>query len=470
MGCAVQPALVHGPVAPATVAWRDRVDWPAAGEEAVALLQAFLRVDTTNPPGLETRGAEFLRERLANDGIESEIIEFAPGRGSLIARVKGDGSAPPLCLVSHLDVVGADAKRWPEGTGPLSGALAGGFVWGRGALDMKGMGALETMTVALLKRLRVPLRRDVVLLAVADEEVGNLGMEHVATHVWDKVGCSHAVNEGGIGMRDLLVKGQTVFAISVAEKGLLWARLVAQGPSGHGSTPVPGRAPEKLLIALDKLAKRDTGPRLHPSLRTLLAGVGAQAGGFTGFVLQRPTLVDWFVTGKLLDTPATRAGITDTIQVTGLHGAGESPNVVPSETGATLDCRLLPGTTPAAMQAEVLRLTDAARNGLSLQVIHAAEANESPVADPLFHALAKAAVEGRSDAIAGPVLSPGYTDSLRLRAQRSVRAYGFVPFEIDQALAATMHGENERVPVQEVHRGLRRLFTAVVEFAGAPGP
>jgi carboxypeptidase PM20D1 len=294
-------------------------------------------------------------------------------------------------------------------------------------------------------------------------------MEHVATHMWDKVGCSHAVNEGGIGMRDLLVKGQTVFAISVAEKGLLWARLVAQGPSGHGSTPVPGRAPEKLLIALDKLAKRETRPRIHPSLRTLLAGVGAQTGGFTGYVLQRPTLVDWFVTGKLLDNPATRAGITDTIQVTGLHGAGESPNVVPAATGATLDCRLLPGTTPAAMQAEVLRLTDASRNGLSLQVIHAAEANESPVDDALFLALAKAAVEGRADAVAGPVLSPGYTDSLRLRSQRGVRAYGFVPFEVDQALAATMHGENERVPVQEVHRGLRRLFTAVVEFAAVPG-
>ena len=211
------------------------VDWPAAGEEAARVLSGYLAIDTRNPPGNESAGARYLAALLAREGIASQLVEHAPGRSSLIARVRGTGAAPPLCLLSHIDVAEANAGEWPADKGPLSGRIEGGMVWGRGALDMKGMGAIELMTLLWIKRLEVPLRRDLILLAVADEEVENRGMQELVERRWKQLGCSHLVNEGGLGLKGGLFPGQTVFAISVAEKGVLWLKMIARGQGGHGS-------------------------------------------------------------------------------------------------------------------------------------------------------------------------------------------------------------------------------------------
>jgi acetylornithine deacetylase/succinyl-diaminopimelate desuccinylase-like protein len=459
-GCAVTPRLqIKDPppnAKPATV------DWDKAGDEAVQVLAEYIRVNTANPPGRETLGAEFLAEKLKKEGIDSEIIEFAPGRGSLIARLPPAGTPTdkPLCLLSHIDVVNAEADKWPKDKGPFSGAIdSDGMLWGRGALDMKGLGALELMTMIWLKRLNVPLNREVVLVAVADEEEGNGGMLHLVNKHWDKLNCGHLVNEGGIGIKDLLFEGQTVYAVSVAEKGLLWLKMIASGNAGHGSTELPGRAPERLLNAIAKLKKRPTPPSVHTSLVTLLREVGAHRGGATGYVMSRPTLVNWFVVDQLLGNPATKAGITNTCQITGFSG-GSEPNVVPSEVTATLDCRLLPGVKPAQLLAELQKLVD--DPNVRFQVIQTAEANESPWDDPFFSAIARHAQAGRPDVVVGPVLSPGFTDSLHARP-KGTRAYGFVPFEVTKEEAATMHGANERVSVANVKRGLKTLFGAVLE-------
>ncbi len=466
LSCASAPRALHV-APPGSSKYADAIDWAKAGDEAVTVLQGYLQVDTINPPGHETRGTDYLAAELAKDGLEAQVFEFAPGRGSLVARLRATkpSGEKPLCLLSHVDVVPAEDAAWPADAQPLSGALKDGFLWGRGALDMKGMGVLELQVFRWLARNQVPLTRDVLLLAVADEEVDEGGMRLLTEEKWAQLDCGHVVNEGGIGIKGLLAPDQTVFAISTGEKGILWLRVIAEGEAGHGSTPTDNRAPMRLIAALEKLKAREAKPRIPPALYELLRRQGVKQGGFQGFVMQRPALVDLFVTGRLMKKPQTKAGITDTCQVTGYDGKGSAANVIPSRVEAIMDCRLLPGTTPKALQAELEALVKDLP-GIRLEVIHAFEAAVSEEDDAFFDALARHAVAGRDDAVAGPVISPGYTDSILARG-KGARAYGFVPFELTPEELATMHGRDERVSVANVHRGLEVLFRAVVDVAAA---
>jgi len=248
-----------------------------------------------------------------------------------------------------------------------------------------------------------------------------------------------------------------------------WKIGEAVGEPGHGSTPVP-RAPQRLLEALDRIRAWPRPWRVHPSIYQLLAEVGHEAGGVTGYVLERPLLVNWLAIDRFLKEPAASALVTDTVNITGFAGAKE-PNVVPSEVSALVDMRLLPGTAPAAVLAE-LRALVAGIEGVSVEVIDQRPAAESPWDDPVFRALAHhAEASARADGIAriavGPVLSPGFTDSILLR-ERGVRAYGFVPVIVTRAEAATMHGDGERVSKRNVARGLKALLSAVVDVVAAP--
>jgi acetylornithine deacetylase/succinyl-diaminopimelate desuccinylase-like protein len=468
-GC-VACATVSAPpaVSPAFARHADAIDWAKAGDEAVTVLSEYLRVDTRNPPGNETLGARYFAQVLEKEGIASEVLEFAPGRGSLIARLPADGAAQdkPLCLLSHLDVVPAEDAAWPTDAQPLSGVVKDGFVWGRGALDMKGMGALELMTMVWLKRAKVPLRRDVILLAVADEELDNQGMKLLVEKRWATLDCGVLVNEGGVGLKGAFFEGQTVYPISVAEKGALWLRLVASGEAGHGSTPAPNRAPTRLVQALDLLATREVTPQLHPALYDLLGRVGAQHGGFTGFVMQHEATVDLLVKGKLLAKPTTRAIVTNTCQVTGFEGRGSAPNVIPAEASAIIDCRVLPGTAPETLLATLKSLV-APVEGVRFEVLHSSAAHESVWNDSFFEALVRHVTAGQPGAVAGPFVSPGYTDS-NLARPKGTKAFGIVPFEVDLELLGTMHGKNERVPVAQMKRGLEVLFRSVVDAASRP--
>ncbi len=466
-GCATTPRAPHA-APPGVERFSSGLDWQAAGDETARLLSEYLKVDTVSPPGNETRGAQWLAAVLAREGVDAEVLEFAPGRGSLVARLTAQGEATeqPLCLVSHIDVVPAEAERWPKEQQPLSGARSDGFVWGRGALDMKGMGAMELEVLLLLKRRGVPLKRDVVLVAVADEETGSGGMRHLVEQHWDKLGCAHAVNEGGFGVKDLMAPGQTAFAVAVGEKGTLWLDVTARGEPGHGSTPLPGRAPGRLLEALDALLSFRAEPRVPEALYETLRLSGADAGGLSGFVLQRPALVRALAIGKLLGKPRTRAAVTDTCQLTGLEGRGSAANVVPGEVHGILDCRLLPGSKPEAL-LETLRARVAHLKGVELRVLGQKEGNESPWDDPFFDALARHAVRGRPGVIAGPIISLGYTDSLLLRP-KGTRAYGLIPFELTQADLDLLHGTGERVSVENLRRGVEVLYRAVVDVSARP--
>lgn len=438
------------------------IAWDQAGVELTELLAGYLQVDTINPPGNETRGAEYLADVLSREGIPWEIHEHAAGRGSLIARLPGSGAQEPICLLSHIDVVPGVEADWREGYGPLSGRVDDqGVIWGRGALDMKGMGALELYTMVLLARHQVPLERDVVLLAVADEEVGQGGMGFVVGELWDQIGCSHVVNEGGYGLQDMFFDGQPFFPISVGEKGVLWLRMVASGEPGHGSTPRAGSATERLRDAMDALETRKVQPTWHPALLEALYNVGEEHGGVSGFILKHPALVKLLLKGKLLGNDLTRAAITDTVNITGFGGANE-PNVVVSEAWANLDIRLQPGVTREMMLAELEALVDSP--DVRFEEIIYREAAVSDWDDPLYRALAHHTVQGLDHAVAGPVVSVGFTDSILAR-EVGARAYGLVPFLLGQHELEGIHGDDERVTLSELQRGLELLFMAIYDVS-----
>jgi acetylornithine deacetylase/succinyl-diaminopimelate desuccinylase-like protein len=455
--------------APGTVLLAD-VDWQAVGEDAALLMQDYLRADTLNPPGNETVGAEVLAAWLAERGIEGRIVEMAPGRGNLIARIDAAGAdraGGPLCLLSHIDVAEAEADRWREGHGPLSGVRDGDdVIWGRGALDMKGLGVMEAMTMALVADQRIPLQRDLILLAVADEEIDNQGIQFLVDEHWDELQCEYVINEGGVGIADMFFEGQTVFPISVGEKGVLWGRVVATGEPAHGSVPQGGQAPERMVDAALSLRGRKAKPVYHDSLLELLHNVGAHKGGAAGAVLKREGLVKSLLKGTLMGNPLTRAAVTDTVNLTG-YGGALAPNVVPSEVWSNLDSRILPGTDPEAFRQELLQLID--DPDVRIDVIMAQEATVTEWrGDPFYAALAARAVEGRPDAVAGPVISVGYTDSIVLRPL-GVKAFGFMPVVLTADEVATMHGDDERISVENLREGSRILSLAVLDVAGAPG-
>lgn len=451
------------PPEPVSVQWQQRVDWEAATPEITAWMSTYLQVDTVNPPGNELRGARWLADVLARDGIDSTLVSFDEGRGSLWARLEGDGSTDDtLCMMSHLDVVTAEVDTWPEATGPLSGAVVDGVVWGRGALDMKSMGVLELAAFVWAKRAGVPLKRDLVLLAVADEEVGGRGIDHLVAEHWDELGCTHLVNEGGTGLKNEPFDGLDLHAISVAEKGTLWFRLVATGEPGHGSVIREGEAPARLRQAMARLDRWSRPPRIHPAMYEAFARVGAKKGGFLGGVLQSRFWFDVLARPQLLKNPVVRATFMDTIHLTGFSGAN-APNVVPGEVWAQYDGRLLPGTDPDEVLAELTALVDDL-DGVRIDVLEKRASTASPFDDPFFMALAAHAVAGKDRAVAGPVVSTGYTDSVPTR-NLGTRAYGYAPLEMTEDQLAMFHGRDEQVPVDQLVDGARRLFGAVVQFA-----
>ncbi|MCS7294597.1 MAG: M20/M25/M40 family metallo-hydrolase, partial [Dehalococcoidia bacterium] len=211
------------------------IDWNAYFDEALDIFQRYLRIDTSNPPGNEWRAADFLEGILAAEGIPCERYDAGGGRVSLRAALPGDGSAGgPLLLLNHTDVVPVEREYWEED--PFGGVIRDGCIWGRGALDMKSLGVAELMAFLALKREGAPLRRELVFLAVADEEAGGLyGIEWLARHHPDAIRAQYVINEGGGGVTELFGVQRPVFNVAVAEKGPLWLRLVAEGTPGHGS-------------------------------------------------------------------------------------------------------------------------------------------------------------------------------------------------------------------------------------------
>lgn len=446
------------------------IDWEAVGSEAASRLSEYLRTRTVNPPGDERLAADYLEWQLHARGFETTLWEAAPGRANLMARLRGDGPAAagqggsrrPIILLHHMDVVAADPDRWT--VDPFGGEIRDGFVWGRGALDMKGAGIMHLLAMDLLKRERVPLQRDVVLLAVSDEEVDSshgvswLLSEHraelEAEYVWD---------EGGFGLEGMF--GDAVlFSVAVTEKGCLWLRLVVEGEPGHGGMPQGGNPVELLVAALERVRRHRWPVRLHPVTGDFLRAVAGplpwpQRWLLTNLHRKQVLALAGGVAGR---QPALKAMLQNTVSLTGTR-AGVKENVIPQRAEATLDVRLLPGEDEAAFLAELARVANEPR--LSIEVIQEpAPSTVTPYqGDAMFGALERVCQRLVPGCLVAPMLSPGATDSHHFR-RHGVKTFGLFPAVISSDELARFHGIDERISVANLTLGTRMVYEVLREL------
>jgi len=443
-------------------------------EEVTSLLCDLIRISTTNPPGNETAAAKYLAEDLGKEGFKCELFESAPNRGSVITRLKGTGEKPSLLLLSHLDVVAADAGEWS--VDPFGGVVKDGFVWGRGALDMKGMVAIEVLVLKLLKRNGVELKGDVVFAATADEEQGGLsGADYLLRNYPEKVFAPYVLNEGG-GLAVPTRKGN-VFTVQTAEKGILWFKVKAKGTPGHGSMPnVADNAIMRMNKVISKLGNYRSKVSLVPTVKSFLAEIAREDA-----VLQEPfrrLLANPELSDKILDElakaspqlaeeirPRLRMTITPTI----IRG-GVKENVIPSECETVFDCRILPGQESAqAMQLIKALLAEVDSEKLVFESLQVQEPSESTAETPLYSAISEVLREFEPGCGVTPMLTTGGTDSRFFRRKGSV-CYGFQPMYPEESSGGRVvkreHGIDERISVENLVFGASVLYETVKKFMG----
>ena len=444
------------------------IAWEAVGLEAAEVLGRYVRIDTTNPPGNEAEAARFLSDVLSNEGIESAIHETAPGRANLVARLGsadasagGDAAQQPLLLLHHMDVVPPEASGWS--VPPFGGEQRDGYVWGRGAIDDKGLGTVHLMALILLKRLGIALKRDVVLMAVADEEEGGaLGAQWMIENRWPDIACEYVWDEGGAGSEGM-VGASPIFAVSVSEKRSLVVRVTAVGQGGHGSV-ASGTAVELLVRALGAVHGYRAPIRFNEVTRQFFQRI-ARSQSFPASWLTRHAghlLVKPLVAGRLSRIPAINAMLRDTVTPT-IVKAGQKANVAPDLAEATLDARLLPDTDVEAF-LDVLRRTI---NDEDVAIEAAAElpavAPPSPADSAMFRAFERAVDTHVPGAITAPIQTPVATDS-RFFRPKGVKAYGLIPALLTQEDLNTVHGADERMSVKNLTLGIRIAVDVLVEL------
>jgi acetylornithine deacetylase/succinyl-diaminopimelate desuccinylase-like protein len=440
-------------------------------QEITHFLSDLISINTTNPPGNETKAATYIAQYLANEGFKTEIIESTPGRGNVITRLKGTGEKPSLLLLSHLDVVAANPDEWT--VDPFGGTVKDGYVYGRGAIDMKGMTAVEVLTLKLLKKNNIPLKGDVVLAATADEENGGLaGAGYLLQHHREKIWCPYVLNEGG-GLA-IPQKKVDVFPVQTAEKGILWFKIKAKGTPGHGSTPnMADNAVIRMNKVIEKLSNYQPETVFVPTLRQFLAEVAKH----------NPELDDPF--SRLLENPMQSDQILDelakkdkalaeeirprtkmTIAPTMIHG-GVKENIIPSECEAVFDCRVLPGQS-VIETLDLIKslLKDVGIEKLTFEIIQAHDGSESTTETPLYSAITSILREFEPDCGVTPTLTTGGTDSHFFRENGSI-CYGFHPMRPDEPndeLEKRMHGIDERITIENLVFGTSIFYEAVKRF------
>jgi acetylornithine deacetylase/succinyl-diaminopimelate desuccinylase-like protein len=429
----------------------------AVEREAEEAFVAYLRIDTTS--GKETAGAAYLRDLLTKNGIAARLVGTDPARQAVYARLVSGSAEPALLLLSHIDVVAADASRWRNP--PFSGKREGGYIWGRGAIDNKSLTIAQVMSLLDLKRRGAKLRRDVILLAVPDEERGGLaGMKLLLEgqpELFTNVG--FVLNEGGAN--ETAIDRVLFWGVEVQQKVPLWLRVTAEAAGGHGaiSGSHPG-APAKLVRALAAIDQLETPYRLTETVAHV-ASLGAKMRkDHRGAALQliREPLDIARIERDL--TPGYRTMLRDSITITQMSAPG-AVNVVPSIAFAELDIRLVAGTKPDEMLA---RVEQAAGTNAIVEVLVAGEpVRESPVDTELFATLTRVFTAAAPGSSVAPTISAGATDSRWFRA-RGITAYGIAPFKLNYYDADGVHGDNERIRARFFAEGVGVMRTIVREF------
>jgi acetylornithine deacetylase/succinyl-diaminopimelate desuccinylase-like protein len=418
-------------------------------DEATRLLQEYVRIDTSNPPGDTRKAADFLVTILAREGIATTRYESEPGKAIVFARLKATTTPPAgkaVLLLHHMDVVPADRSQWK--TDPFAATIQGDEMFGRGAMDMKGMGVAQLLAFLRLKREGVPLSRDVILLAEPDEEVGGaMGARWMIANHYAELDPEFVIDEGGFGSRDVFSAGKLVYGISVAEKKIVWLKVRAEGVAGHGSQPHDQNPNDRLVRALDRLLassagasaeSRGLGDAASP-LEVMKARVGTFAvNKFTNAIQQSTISLTWF-----------RSGVGDPPKI----------NVIPSVAEAGLDCRVLPGITRDAWMADVRR-----RLGDPTLKVELISESDDPVVSSrdtaMFRNLETAIRRLHPDAVVAPILVPYGTDSNAFRP-KGVTSYGIFPAILSAETVASMHGDAERVPLSGVREAAQVFFEAL---------
>ena len=450
-----------------TIAAREP-DWEAVRAETVSHLQRLIRIVTVNPPGNEVFLARELAQILAADGIEARLIEPSPGRAALVARLRGSGARGPVLMMAHMDVVGVEPEKWT--VDPFAGVVQGGYVYGRGAIDDKGMLAANLETMLLIKRhvvdAGIPLERDVIFLATSDEETGgDWGLGWIVEHHADLIRGDFALNEGG---RTRIVGGGRMYlAIQTSEKVSHAVRVTASGPDGHAAIPLAGNAVLRLGRALAAIGKHAEPVRLTPTTRRFFGDLAE----IWPVAEERQAMADIASSSqarvrrgakRIASIPVLDALLRNGISATMLEG-GVRTNVIPTSVSATLNVRTLPGES---IDEVVARLQAAiADDKVALEVIdRGIDAPASDPDSPLFAAIAESARAQREDIVVVPYLSTGATDSARLR-RIGIPCYGILPFPMVPEDEGRMHGHDERIPIESLHFGTRLIHDAIRRVA-----
>src|SRR6185436_14154807 len=438
-----------------------RIDWPRYQDMAVDLMQQYLRINTSNPPGNEIEAAKFFKKIFDQYGIENEIFEYKPGRANIIARLKGSGSKRPIILLSHTDVVTAEPTAWE--VDPFAASIKNGSIYRRGALDMKGEGLLHLMTMILLKREGPALSRDVIFLGTADEEVNDEGSLWMIANKADLFkDAEYLLTEGG---DNLLEAGSVkIVGVDVAEKAPFWLRLTATGLPGHGSRPVADSATNRLIRAMNRILDWETPVKLLPAVEQFFKDIAP--------LQQEPLRAQFQNIRESLKNPDFAKALSsqrefgfllrNTISITMLSGSKQT-NVIPNAATCNLDVRLLPGESPDEFLTALK--TVIADPSIKIENVNRfKQPNSSPIDTELFSLIARKTKEKHPGAVVTTKLLSGYTES-QLYRQLGITAYGWAPIYTTSEEDEGVHGNNERISVQNVREGTREFYEVVRDIS-----
>ena len=433
-------------------------------QEAVSLLSEYLRVDTTNPPGNEIKAAEFFKAIFDREGIEARILESAPGRGNIYARLKGDGSKKAVVLMNHMDVVPADRRYWS--VDPFAGVVKDGYIWGRGALDMKGMGIVELMAMLALKRQGIRLKADVIFLGVADEEAGGaMGAGFMVKEHFDLLKDAGTVlNEYNfIAVGD---DGRVLhYDVEVFQKAPLWLKLTATGTPGHGSMPRPDSAVVKLIETLHRIVSYQTPLKVEPVVQKFYADTAdlePSPERRQRLKNLKASLRDPAFAAEFTKNLRANAEVRNTISITMLEGSTKV-NVIPPQASAQLDVRLLPSEDPQRFLDELQKVI--VDESIKIEPVLSFPPSASPTDTEFFKVLKEIANTFDPGVKVTTPLLVAFTDCHYFR-EKGIPCYGFMPFKLTDKEAALLHGNDERLSVENVKFGTRVMYEIVRRMAG----